>query len=128
MFHYKDCEHQALLLLGALAFDKNTGFWIISSIPRFPAIADRGYIFANQQTLFGQITLCVTVLHSEKQQIGNNIFLNLKHKPLFINNICLECFLKSFFFNFQNPFLVQQILIYMMRKIFQLGKNKRKVP
>lgn len=54
---------------GALAFDKNTGFWIISSIPRFPAKADGGYIFADQQLPYGQIALCVTVLQSEKNQI-----------------------------------------------------------
>uniref|UniRef100_K1PWH3 Cell death-related nuclease 6 n=1 Tax=Magallana gigas TaxID=29159 RepID=K1PWH3_MAGGI len=53
----------------ALAFDKNTGFWIISSIPRFPAKADGGYIFADQQLPYGQIALCVTVLQSEKNQI-----------------------------------------------------------
>lgn len=70
-------------LIGALAFDKNTGFWIISSIPRFPAKADGGYIFADQQLPYGQIALCVTVLQSEKNQIGNGNFMNMK-KPFFL--------------------------------------------
>lgn len=97
MFDYKDCGHQALLLLGALAFDKNRGFWIILSIPRFPAIADRGYNFADQQTLFGQITLCVTVLHSEKQQIGNEFFSELKTQTVIYKQYLFGIFFLNLF-------------------------------
>lgn len=59
--------------LGALAFDKKTGFWMISSIPRFPAKVSDGYHFSDQQKRFGQIVLCVTVPLSVKEDIGNDI-------------------------------------------------------
>lgn len=57
--------------LGALAFDKKTGFWMISSIPRFPAKQFRGYFFSDKQTRFGQMVLCVTVPLSAKKRIEN---------------------------------------------------------
>lgn len=61
--------------LGALAFDKHTGFWMISSIPRFPAKQRDGYNFLNEQTRYGQMVLCVTVPLSAKKRIGNAILL-----------------------------------------------------
>lgn len=61
--------------LGALAFDKQTGFWMISSIPRFPAKQFGGYDFLNGQTRYGQMVLCVTVPLSAKERIGNAILL-----------------------------------------------------
>lgn len=61
--------------LGALAFGKKTGFWMISSIPRFPAEKSRKYFFKNEQTRFGQMVLCVTVPLSAKGRIGNAILL-----------------------------------------------------
>lgn len=45
-------------IIGVLAFDKNTGFWMISSIPRFPANTSKGYMFQNEQKKYGQIVLC----------------------------------------------------------------------
>lgn len=61
--------------LGALAFDKHTGFWMISSIPRFPAKQRDGYNFLYEQTRYGQMVLCVTVPLSAKKRIGNAILL-----------------------------------------------------
>lgn len=61
--------------LGALAFDQKTGFWMISSIPRFPAKVSDGYHFSDNQTRFRQIVLCVTVPLSVKIRIGNDILL-----------------------------------------------------
>lgn len=54
---------------GALAFDKKNGFWMISSIPRFPAEVSEGYHFSDEQIPFGQTVLCVTVPHQVKQII-----------------------------------------------------------
>lgn len=62
-------------IIGVLAFDKNTGFWMISSIPRFPAITSKGYMFQNEQKKNGQIVLCVTVDQKYQDKIGNDIFL-----------------------------------------------------
>lgn len=64
-----------LKIIGALAFGKNTGFWMISSIPRFPANTSNGYIFQNAQKKNGQIVLCVTVDKEDQDEIGNDIFL-----------------------------------------------------
>lgn len=47
---------------------------MISSIPRFPAEASKGYIFLDEQKPFGQIVLCVTVKQTDKKKIGNDIF------------------------------------------------------
>lgn len=66
--------------LGALAFDKKTGFWMISSIPRFPAIRFAEYFFFDEQTKFGQMVLCVTVPLSAKERIGNAILLRKTKK------------------------------------------------
>lgn len=60
-------------IIGVLAFDKNTGFWMISSIPRFPA--SKRYIFQDEQKENGQIVLCVTVDQKDQDEIGNAIFL-----------------------------------------------------
>lgn len=48
---------------------------MISSIPRFPAEASKGYIFSDEQKPFGQIVLCVTVDQEDQDEIGNDIFL-----------------------------------------------------
>lgn len=48
---------------------------MISSIPRFPAKASKGYIFSDEQKPFGQIVLCVTVEQEDQKEIGNDIFL-----------------------------------------------------
>lgn len=45
---------------GVTAFDNETGFWIISSVPRFPTVASEGYQFMANQTRFGQTILCIT--------------------------------------------------------------------
>nr|XP_022297821.1 plancitoxin-1-like [Crassostrea virginica] len=46
---------------GALAFDRTSGFWIVSSVPRFPAPVKDGYKYQDQQKTFGQTILCVSV-------------------------------------------------------------------
>lgn len=46
---------------GVLAFDNTKGFWIVSSVPRFPSPVAKGFMFSDSQTKFGQSTLCVTV-------------------------------------------------------------------
>lgn len=46
---------------GVLAFDNTKGFWIVSSVPRFPSPVAKGFMFSDSQTKFGQSILCVTV-------------------------------------------------------------------
>lgn len=54
---------------GALAFDSTMGFWMISSIPRFPAKVSLGFQFSSSQTLYGQTVFCITVSVSVKNRI-----------------------------------------------------------
>lgn len=58
--------------LGVKAFDKTKGFWIVSSVPRFPSHVAKGFTFSDSQTQFGQRILCVTVARTVE-----NIFKNV---------------------------------------------------
>lgn len=49
------------MITGAVVFGETEGFWIISSVPRFPANVSTGYNFSESQTKKGQFILCVTV-------------------------------------------------------------------
>ncbi|XP_062586112.1 plancitoxin-1-like [Saccostrea cucullata] len=46
---------------GAYAFDENEGFWLILSIPKFPAPRKQGYSYGHSQIREGQSILCVTL-------------------------------------------------------------------
>lgn len=61
---------------GALAFGSSNGFWMISSVPKFPAIVSNGYEYKPEQLKFGQTILCVTLKASTKSIIG---ILNQSH-------------------------------------------------
>ncbi|XP_061180819.1 plancitoxin-1-like [Saccostrea echinata] len=52
--NFKESGH----LKGATAFNKEEGFWMISSIPRFPL--PKKYEYGGGQLLFGQSVLCIT--------------------------------------------------------------------
>ncbi|XP_078329349.1 deoxyribonuclease-2-alpha-like isoform X2 [Crassostrea virginica] len=54
---------------GALAFDRTSGFWIVSSVPRFPAPVKDGYKYKDEQTKYGQTILCVSVDKSMEAKI-----------------------------------------------------------
>lgn len=54
---------------GALAFGSSKGFWMISSVPKFPAMASTRYAYLDSQTVYGQTILCVTLKASEKSII-----------------------------------------------------------
>ena len=46
-----------LKYLGALAFDRTSGFWIVSSVPRFPTPVKDGYKYKDEQTKYDH-SLC----------------------------------------------------------------------
>lgn len=46
---------------GVYAFDKQTGFWLISSIPKFPPPKNKGYAFNKAALQYGQLAVCVTL-------------------------------------------------------------------
>lgn len=54
---------------GVLAFGSSNGFWMISSVPKFPALESNGYEYKPGQLKFGQTILCVTLKASTKSII-----------------------------------------------------------
>lgn len=60
------------MITGAVAFGEIEGFWIISSVPRFPwpASGSTGYNYGESQTKKGQIILCVTVPENMEDKIS----------------------------------------------------------
>ncbi|XP_078323012.1 plancitoxin-1-like [Crassostrea virginica] len=66
---------------GVTAFDNETGFWIISSVPRFPTVASEGYQFMANQTRFGQTILCIT-FRSENVKKEINIYDEIMAKKI----------------------------------------------
>lgn len=68
-----------VLFLGAIGFGTMFGFWMISSVPRFPAERSMGYKFKEEQTYYGQMILCVTLPKSLKSTIGILVFLLHTH-------------------------------------------------
>lgn len=60
------------MITGAVAFGETEGFWIISSVPRFPwpASGSTGYNYGESQTKKGQIILCVTVPENMEDKIS----------------------------------------------------------
>lgn len=57
---------------GAYAFDDDTGFWLISSVPEFPAPRKQGYRYELKQIVKGQSILCVTVPRKNLPEMGNS--------------------------------------------------------
>ncbi|XP_061180817.1 deoxyribonuclease-2-alpha-like [Saccostrea echinata] len=63
---------------GTYAFGKDSGFWIISSVPRFPAAVPESimesvsdsYIYKDSQTVKGQIIFCVTLGPKYMETLG----------------------------------------------------------
>lgn len=58
------------MITGAVAFGETEGFWIISSVPRFPAKVSTGYNYSESQTKKGQTILCVTVPENMEDKIS----------------------------------------------------------
>lgn len=59
-----------LSVLGMYAFDDKEGFWLISSVPEFPAPKSRGYFYKQKQTKVGQALLCVSLNKKYHTVIG----------------------------------------------------------
>ncbi|XP_078327219.1 cell-death-related nuclease 7-like [Crassostrea virginica] len=58
---------------GVYAFDRKQGFWIVSSVPNFPAPLSDGYIYIDSQLDKSQTIICVT-LKSQYLEIIKSIF------------------------------------------------------
>jgi len=63
---------------GQLAFDHETGFWIIQSVPRFPTRVSKGYGYPHSGFKYGQMMMCISFSAESFKDIG----LQLKYtKP-----------------------------------------------
>lgn len=45
---------------GVVAFDGDSGFWMVHSVPHFPSAVTKGYSFPEGGTSYGQLILCLT--------------------------------------------------------------------
>ena len=58
---------------GDLAFDDNTGFWLVHSLPKFPPPATEGYTYPHNGLTYGQTFLCVSYHTDSLEDIGVKI-------------------------------------------------------
>lgn len=62
LFQYKRWVHDnCWRFTGVYAFDKVTGFWLITSIPKFPPPKSKGYAFNMAAVQDGHMALCLTL-------------------------------------------------------------------
>lgn len=62
LFQYKRWVHDnCWRFTGVYAFDKLTGFWLITSIPKFPPPKSKGYAFNMAAVQDGHMALCLTL-------------------------------------------------------------------
>lgn len=64
---------------GAVAFDMQSGFWLIHSVPRFPAKASTGYQYPSTGLRYGQSMMCVTFDSKLFDPIGRQLVFNHPH-------------------------------------------------
>lgn len=68
---------------GDIAFDSTGGFWLVHSVPRFPAPATDTYSFPIDERIYGQSFLCISVGIGMINNIGEQFLLN---KPFVYDN------------------------------------------
>ena len=59
---------------GVVFFDKNNGFWLIHSIPKFPP-ADT-YSYPDSGTIYAQSILCLSFNYNQLSKIGTQLYFN----------------------------------------------------
>ncbi|KAJ8376416.1 hypothetical protein SKAU_G00069960 [Synaphobranchus kaupii] len=64
---------------GALHFDQSQGFWLIHSIPHFPAFPERGYSWPPTGKNNGQTVFCVTYKYGQLLQIAQQLLYYNPH-------------------------------------------------
>lgn len=63
------------------AFDKEQGFWIVSSVPNFPAPLSKGYEYDKSQFRHAQTLICITLKSKYLDVISKSVIPELQ-KPL----------------------------------------------
>ncbi|XP_066910256.1 plancitoxin-1-like [Clytia hemisphaerica] len=64
---------------GAMAFDQETGFWMVHSVPHFPDYVKNGYGYPHTGHKYGQMFLCITLNSSAVNDIGLQLRYNNPH-------------------------------------------------
>jgi hypothetical protein len=62
---------------GVLAFDGNSGFWLIHSVPHFPPPVSEGFSYPHSGRMYGQSALCVQLSASDLNELGKVVFISL---------------------------------------------------
>ena len=58
--------------LGVIGFDKQSGFWLVHSTPRFPPTQSTGYDWPSSAKRYGQSFICISMSTSGNlNEIGN---------------------------------------------------------
>lgn len=60
---------------GVIVFDKSQGFWLVHSLPKYPARASEGYNGLSD-TRYGQSWICMTLAASQFETVGKQIATN----------------------------------------------------
>jgi len=59
---------------GVVGFDGTSGFWLIHSVPRWPEPHGTAYAFPDNERIYGQNFICVTLDISQMNDIGYQMF------------------------------------------------------
>ena len=64
------CPQSVGTVSGDICFDKQQGYWLVHSVPRFPDYSDRKYSYPDSGTHYGQTFLCMTLAYKYLDVIG----------------------------------------------------------
>ena len=62
-----------------MAFDQETGFWMVHSVPHFPDYVKNGYGYPRTGHKYGQMFLCMTLNSSVINDVGLQLRYNNPH-------------------------------------------------
>ncbi|CAH1786252.1 unnamed protein product, partial [Owenia fusiformis] len=61
---------------GDVMFDKETGFWLIHSVPKFPPASSDSYTWPDNALRYGQSMLCISLAYSQSTVVGKQLWHN----------------------------------------------------
>ncbi|XP_072176525.1 plancitoxin-1-like [Diadema setosum] len=61
---------------GDIAFDHESGFWLIHSVPKFPNSSDQSYVWPSNAVWFGQSMLCISMKTLEFVKVAHQLLYN----------------------------------------------------
>ena len=62
---------------GIVNFDKEGGYWLVHSLPKFPD--KTSYSYPSNGRMFGQLFLCISMNYSQLNEIGKQLFYTYPH-------------------------------------------------